>query len=70
MDDRDDIFDDYMGDTSRATIHGDEYARGWAESDEAIKHRLAGWMTYSQGESDWDRGWNERIVQEVDRGWK
>lgn len=39
----------------------DDFTRGWEDADEAIKNRLPGYRDYSQGMSDWDRGWNARI---------
>lgn len=42
----------------------DEYTRGWEEADEAIHHKLPGHKDFSQGDHDWDRGWNTRLEQE------
>jgi len=44
-----------------------DYVRGWMEADEAIQHKLPGYRDFSQGDTDWDRGWNARIEQESKR---
>jgi hypothetical protein len=40
----------------------DEYTRGWRDAHEAITQRKV--VDYSQGDTDWDRGWNHRLEQE------
>jgi hypothetical protein len=39
----------------------DNYTIGWLDADEAIQHNLPGCKDYSQGDTDWDKGWNNRI---------
>lgn len=44
-----------------------DYLTGWTESDEAIRNSLPGAMSRSQGNTDWDRGWNARIDKQEDK---
>jgi hypothetical protein len=43
----------------------DNYTKGWADADEQIRRKLNGervtGLDYSQGDSDWDKGWNARL---------
>lgn len=41
----------------------DEYTRGWFDADRAITLGLSG-QDLSQGDTEWDRGWNTRIEME------
>lgn len=44
----------------------DEYAQGWIAADDALRDGDCYGLDYSQGTSEWDRGWNDRLAQE---GW-
>lgn len=39
----------------------DDFTRGYLEANEAIENKLPGYQDYSQGESEWDKGWNARL---------
>jgi primosomal protein N' len=41
------------------------FQEGWDEADEAIKHQLPGYKDFSQGETEWDKGWNSRLSFEL-----
>jgi hypothetical protein len=43
----------------------DDYTAGWLAADEAIQFKLPGHKDFSQGDSEWDRGWNARIWMEA-----
>jgi hypothetical protein len=46
----------------------DEFTEGWAAADEAIKFQLPGYQDLSSGDTDWDRGWNARMIKEKEEG--
>lgn len=39
----------------------DLYTMGWKDADLAIRACLPGHRTCSQGDTEWDRGWNARV---------
>ena len=42
----------------------DRFTHGWIDADYAIKHKCLGHKDYSQGQGDWDKGWNARLDEE------
>ena len=45
----------------RVVTMSDDYTQGWMDADEAIRYNLPGCNDYSQGLTDWDKGWNARM---------
>jgi hypothetical protein len=45
----------------------DRYTKGWQDADEAIRYKLPGYQSYSQGTTDWDKGWNARLDKDSPR---
>lgn len=41
----------------------DDFTRGYMDADEAIRYKLPGYRDYSQGNTEWDKGWNKRIEE-------
>ncbi len=41
-----------------------DYLYGWTCADEAIRYKLPGYQDYSQGLTEWDKGWNARLDTE------